>query len=64
MRKIRIISKFTASLIVATIGLSQGLVALTDTESQDINLEKRVQIENKESLVANDVTTIYRVNVI
>ncbi|EHI99080.1 hypothetical protein CDLVIII_2436 [Clostridium sp. DL-VIII] len=58
MRKIRILEKFIALLVVSTIGLCPGIVALADTESQDINLEKTVQVENKESLVADDVADI------
>lgn len=61
MRKIRIIAKFTASLIIATIGLRPGLIALADTESQDSNLEERVQVQNKESSVAEDVIDIGKV---
>lgn len=63
MRKIRIIAKFTALLIIATIGLRPGLVALADTESQDSNLEEKVQVENKESSVAEEVIDIGKVTV-
>lgn len=62
MRKIRIIAKFTASLIIATIGLRPGLVALADTETQDSNFEERVQVENKESSVEDDVIDVGKVS--